>query len=139
MLLTSNPYEQYRQQGVMTASPSELLLMLYDGCIRQLKLAILTMRDGEDTEDLQTIDISNRAMLKAQMIVQELSSALDHKYDISREIGSIYDFVENTIYETIQSRDPAALEPLIEIMQELQEAWAQAARVTRTGSMDFED
>ena len=132
MILTANPYEQYRQQGVMTASPAELVVMLYDGCVRQLKLAILTIEEED-------IEASNKALLKAQAIVQELSNSLDKQYEISNELLRIYEFVENTIYETITSHNADDLRPLVEIMQELHETWVQVARSTRVTSLTLED
>lgn len=125
MVLTTNPYEQYRQQGVLTASPAELIVMLYDGCIRQLKLAILTLEDGDNVE------IANGAMLKAQAIVQELATSLDRKYEIATELFQIYEFVEETIFNTIHNRNADDLRPLVEIMQELHESWVEVARATR--------
>ncbi len=132
MVLTTNPYEQYRQQGVMTASPAELIVMLYDGCIRQLKLAILSLGDNN-------AEIANTALLKAQAIVQELSRSLDRQYDISHELARIYDFVEDTIYNVITSRSADDLRPLVEIMQELHGTWVQVSRETRATSLTLED
>ena len=37
--MINNPYNQYKQLSIMTASPGDLTLMLYDGCIKQMKLA----------------------------------------------------------------------------------------------------
>ena len=131
MVLTTNPYEQYRQQGVMTASPGELIVMLYDGCIRQMKIAILTLTDGND-------DAANTALLKCQAIVQELSRSLDRRYEISVELFRIYDYVEEVLFNTFQTRNAEDLRPLVEIMQELHDAWVEASRSTRARDVVFE-
>lgn len=131
MVLTTNPYEQYRQQGVMTASPAELIVMLYDGCIRQLKLAILTLEEGND-------DAANGALLKCQAIVQELSRSLDRQYELSVELFRIYDYVEETLFNTFETRNAEDLRPLVEIMQELHEAWVEVARAARAQGMVLE-
>ncbi len=51
--MATNPYAQYKQQGVLTASPTELVVMLYEGCIKQLKLAKIHI----ESKNMESADI----------------------------------------------------------------------------------
>ncbi len=132
MVLTSNPYDKYKQQGVMTASPMELIVMLFDGCVRQLKVAALAY--GQDNRTL-----ANEALLKAQAIVHELMLCLDRSYDIAKELYPIYDFIENSIYQMIQSGEHASLADLTEIVTDMRGTWNEVARQTRASSLAIEE
>lgn len=102
----------------MTANPAELVVMLYDACIKNMKLAQIHIED-------QNIADANKAFQKAQDILAELVASLDFTYEISQQLLSIYDFV---IHELIQSnikKDISIIPDLVEIMSDLRDAWAQ--------------
>lgn len=132
MLLTTNPYQQYKTQGVMTASPMELVVMLYDGCVRQLRIARLSFEENN-------IVVANEALLKAQAIVQELSRSLDPTYPISAEINRLYEFVEDGIVSAIGGDKTDDLEALAQIMSDLRATWAEVARQTRANTLAVEE
>ena len=68
MYPNQNPADAYKRQGVLTATPAELIVMLYDGCIRQLKLGAL----AAEKKDFER---ANACFQKAQRIVAELVGA----------------------------------------------------------------
>ena len=65
-----NPYAQYRQNSVETASPTRLVVMLYDGAIRFLSQALAAMQAGQHAQ--QSVLIG-----KAQAIIAHLHDTLD--------------------------------------------------------------
>lgn len=132
MVLTTNPYQQYKQQGVMTASPVELIVMLYDGCVRNLRVAKLSFEE-------KNVVTANESLLKAQAIVQELSLCLDYSYPISGEINRLYTFVEEAIVEAIEKSNGDQLEDLVAIMTDLRVAWADVSRQTRVDTLAIEE
>lgn len=128
-MVMNNPYEQYRQQGVMTASPSELVVMLYDGCIKFLKRASMAI-------DEHNMDVANASLIRSQEIISELVMSLDFNYDISKELMDIYEFCLHTMADINMTKDKTNIEPLVEILADLREAWAEVARQNR-GSVAF--
>jgi flagellar protein FliS len=120
----ANPYEQYRQQNVMVAHPVELIIMLYDGCIKQLKLAGMAIKD----DDLQQ---ANGALQKAQDIISELIMSLDFHYPLAKELMNIYDFLINSIVEINISKNKESIEPLVEILGELKKAWTHVLKESK--------
>lgn len=107
---------QYQNDSVMTASPMELIIMLYDGMIKQIKLAEIFLED----KDYEKV---NRALTKAEDIVNELLASLDLSYPISQELMRLYDFMLQELVEINLHKDASRIEPLLEIIFGLREAW----------------
>ena len=118
MNYVANPYEQYRQQGVMTAKPIDLVIMLYEGCIKQLKLAKIHINDN-------TPEKANSCLKKAQDIVVELLMGLDFNYEISNNLMKLYDFMINEIVDVNLTKKTEKIDPVIDILQDLNSAWTQ--------------
>lgn len=108
----------------MTASASELVVMLYDGCIKQLRIAALAI----ENKDLQK---TNDALIRAQEIISELIMSLDFKYELSNQLISLYDFCLHTIADINMQKDATMIEPIIEILNDLREAWSEVAKANR--------
>jgi flagellar protein FliS len=117
----ANPYEKYRQQNVMVANPVELIIMLYDGCIKNMKLAKIAI--GE--ENLQD---TNTYLIKAQDIITELIMSLDFKYPIANELMNLYDFILRTLREINISKKADDLEPLMNMLNELKQSWGHVLK-----------
>ncbi|MGI5907532.1 MAG: flagellar export chaperone FliS [Christensenellales bacterium] len=117
MAIATNPYEVYKRQGVMTAGPVELVVMLYDGCLKHLKAA----RSAVLEKDCER---ANAALLKAQDIVAELASSLDCRFKISRQLMQIYDYVSRRLREANATKETGVIDEVMGLMGELRESWA---------------
>ena len=127
--LRKNPYAQYRQQNVMTASSGELTLMLYDGCIKNLKL-------GKMHIDEKDIEKTNEALTKSQDIVFELIRTLDNQYEISGQLFALYQFVLDKISASNVSKEDMGIDDAIDIMAGIREAWQEAVKINRQQSYE---
>ncbi len=130
--MATNPYAQYRQQGVLTASPTELVVMLYEGCIKQLKLAKIHI--GE-----KNIEGANNAFQRAQDIITELVMGLDFNYDIARELLNLYEFIQRAIIDMNISKDINQVDPIIEMLDDLRGAWVEVVKQTRAANFGLSD
>lgn len=119
-----NQYNQYRQQSAMTASPGELTLMLYDGCIKDLKLSKMYIEEKDYFK-------SNENSKKAQAILDELIRTLDMQYPISEQLMRLYDFILHLVIDSNIKKDPEPLDSALELLVELRDAWQQAVRLNR--------
>lgn len=115
----------------MTASPCELVVMLYDGCMKNLRIAGKAIEEND-------IKLANDKLIKAQEIISELVMSLDFNYPLAENLMSIYEFCLHTMAEINMSKDGEMIQPLIEILADLREAWAEVARTTR-GSVVFSE
>jgi flagellar protein FliS len=126
--------EEYLKQSVMTASPAELIVMLYDACIKNLKLAEISMSEKND------IERTNEYLLKSQQIISELVNSLDLSVEIGQQLIPIYDFLLRTIRTMNVKKDFSQLPDVLEILTSLRETWQQIAKPVRSvvnASPDF--
>lgn len=118
-MATINPYQAYQQNSVMTASPQELTLMLYNGCLKFIKLAKKAMTNNQ-------FEDKNTNSIKAQAIIQELRYTLDPDIDLSASLAQLYDYMYNRLVEANMKNDMAAFEEVAGYVVELRDTWKQA-------------
>ncbi len=123
MVLVSNPnpYAKYKQQGVMTANPGDLIVMLYDGAIKQLKLSKINIENRD-------IEAANNSLKKTQDIITQLMMDLDFTYEISNQLYSLYDFMIRSVRDVNIKKEIAGIDPIIELLSDLRSAWAAIAK-----------
>jgi len=127
VLLNSRPQDVYRRQDVMTANSVDLIVMLYDALKKNLVLG----RRGIAKNDAQG---THTCLMKAQEIVVALINSLDMNYHISEDLLAIYEFVLRSIEDANIHKDAEPLEPLIEIVDSLRDAWKEVSTMSK-GSM----
>lgn len=120
--MITSPYDKYRQSSVTTSSPSQLLLMLFDGAIRFGKSAMEAM-DGGDYSKVST------NLGKAQTIVNELITTLDQTYDVSKSLSALYEYINYLFIESNIKKSKEQAEEAIGYLFELRQTFAQAAKV----------
>jgi flagellar protein FliS len=121
MTAYANTHASYRTSTILTASPEQLVVMLYDGCHRFLLQAITAMREGNISETAERFG-------RATAIIDELQRTLDTSAGaIAEQLDGIYIFCRRHLGEGLSERDPAKLEQVVELLRELRGAWAQAA------------
>lgn len=124
----------YQTQSVLTASPGQLVLMLYDGALKFMNLAKEGFKMPEDNP--RRFEIINTNLLKAQNIIIELQSNLNMEAggEISPMLDKLYDYYSRRLFEANIQKRP---EPIIEVekyVKELRDAWAEMLRKEDTSS-----
>ena len=120
VLINTRPQDAYRRQDILTANSVDLIVMLYDA----LKKNIILGKRGIAKKDPQT---AHKHLMKAQDIVSELMKSLDMNYEISDELLSIYSFALRNLAEANIKKDAEPLEPIIEIVDDLRNAWKEVS------------
>jgi flagellar protein FliS len=112
----------YKQQSILTATPGQLVVMLYDGCLRFLHQAAFAMREGNVGE-------TNTRLQRAEAIIDELRVTLDMDKGgvVASRLQGIYVFCAKHLVEARMARDPEMIEKVSELLTELRDAWAQIA------------
>jgi len=123
--MVTNPYQMYQQQSVMTASQEELLIMLYNGCIRLIK-------QGMEAIDDKDVPRAHTNIVKAQDIIVEFISTLDMRYDVAKSLMPLYDYIYRRLVEANISKDAAILNEALGFVTELRDTWAEAAKLLKT-------
>lgn len=117
-------HQVYQNNAVNTASPSELTLMLYNGCIKFIKQAMKDI-DGDQFE------AKNKNIQKAQNIILELMVTLNMEVDISNQFMSLYEYMHHRLTEANTQHDKAALEEVLSFVIEFRDTWKQVILQTR--------
>ncbi|HEY8436096.1 MAG TPA: flagellar export chaperone FliS [Haloplasmataceae bacterium] len=113
--------QTYQQQAVQTATPAQLLLMLYDGAIRFTKQAIQALQENN-------IESAHHAILRVQDIVREWMVTLDQSAPIAKQLMPLYDYFLRLLIQANVKKDPTPLKELLGYLEDLHDAWAQAAK-----------
>jgi len=127
VLINQRPQDVYRRQDVLTANSVDLIVMLYDALKKNLVLG----RRGIAKNDAQS---THTHLMKAQEIVVALINSLDMNYQISEELLAIYEFMLKSAEDANIHKNAEPLEPLLEIVDDLREAWKEVS-ITTKGSM----
>ena len=122
---STNKLNAYRVNAVSTASAENLVVMLYDGAIRFMGMAIRAF-EKDDPLDFNLAVHTN--ISKTQAIIRELSRSLDVEKagELGHSLISLYDYFDTRLQEANIHKDKAILEEIIERISELRDAWSES-------------
>ena len=118
-------YAQYNNSKIMTASPAELSLMLYEGAIKFCNIAIIAI----EQKDIEKAHIN---IIKAKNIIMEFQITLDHKYPVAQEFQNVYDYIYDRLVEANMKKDKEIVEEVLLHLRGLRDTWKEVMRLTKT-------
>lgn len=118
---TQNPYEQYQKNKILTASPAEITLMLYEGAIKFCNIAIMAIENGE-------IEKAYTNIKKTQRIIEEFRNTLDRKYPVSEDFDRIYVYLLQRLYVANIKKDKEVLEEVNTHLRSLRDTWKEVMK-----------
>ena len=133
-MMRSNPWNSYRKVAAQTATPGNLVLMLYDGAIRFLEQA----RQGFSLTDPLEYNLTiNNNVQRAQAIINELDCALNTQEggELAHTLRGLYGYFDRRLTESNFKKDIVGINEVIKRLMVLREAWAQ---MLTQGSMEPE-
>jgi flagellar protein FliS len=115
----------YRANAVLTASPGQLVLMLYDGALKALAIAQVAFERPD--EDFRRFEMINEQILKAQAIINELQSGLNFELggEFARTMHRLYDYHNRRLLEANLRKQVAPVVEVERLVRELRDAWAE--------------
>lgn len=123
-----NPYQKqqqkYQQQMVNTMTQGEMLIMLYDGCLKQIDIARNAISEGNIAE----MDV---AIEKAEKIVRYLRSILDLRYPVSANLSKLYDFFNTQLVMASIKKDAGILNEIQPLIRDLRDTFETASKLER--------
>ena len=131
IMLNNRPQDAYKKQDVLTASPIDLIIMLYDALKKNLVL-------GRRNIEKKNLPGAHHHLMKAQMIITELINSLDMNYEISDELLELYEYSLRTLEQANFKKDAELIGPIIEIVDEIRSAWKEIS-TTNIGAMHPEE
>lgn len=113
-----NAYAQYNNSKVLTASPAELTLMLYEGAIKFCNIAIMAIEKKD-------IEKSHVNIVKVENIINYLQSTLDTKYPVSEDYDRIYSYLQQRLAQANIRKDPEILEEVCDHLRSVRDTWKE--------------
>lgn len=119
-----NAYSQYNNSKVLTASPAELTLMLYEGAIKFCNIAILAIEKKE-------VEKAHINIVKTERIIDHLRMTLDMKYPVAQDFDRIYEYVGRRLLQANIGKDVEILNEVCEHLRSLRDTWKEVMRINR--------
>lgn len=116
-----NPYEQYQRNKVLTATPAEVTLMLYEGAIKFCNIAIMAIENNE-------MEKAHNNIMKTQRIIEEFRNTLDRQYEVAEDFDRIYVYVLRRLFEANVRKDKEILEEVNGHLRSLRDTWKEVMK-----------
>lgn len=116
-----NPYEQYQKNKILTATPAEVTLMLYEGAIKFCNIAIMAIEQND-------MEKAHTNIRKTQRIIEEFRNTLDRKYPVSEDFDRIYVYVLRRLFDANIKKDKETLEEVNMHLRSLRDTWKEVMR-----------
>ncbi|MBO4376479.1 MAG: flagellar export chaperone FliS [Lachnospiraceae bacterium] len=120
----SNAYAQYNNSKVLTASPGELTLMLYDGAIKFCNIAIAAI--GQD--DIQG---AHNNIVKAERIVDYLRTTLDMRFEVAQDFERVYIYLQRRLVEANMHKDIVIIEEVRSHISSMRDTWKEVMAINK--------
>lgn len=127
-MVVNQPHQAYKQNSVNTAPPGELTLLLYNGCLKFIRLAKVAMEQNN-------IEQRNINLIKAQDIIQELMITLNMDVEISKNMYKLYDYIHRRLIEANTKNDMEILEEAEDFVIQFRDTWKEALQLTKKSSI----
>lgn len=120
--MAPNPYAAYQNSKIMTASPAELILMLYDGAIKFCNIAIAAIEKND-------VEKAHNNIIKTERIIIEFQSSLDNKYEVAKDFNNVYSYLLKRLREANIKKDAEILEEVLTHLRTMRDTWKEVMRL----------
>ncbi len=124
ILIANKQLDVYKQNSVQTATPGELTIMLYNGCLKFIKMAKIAINK-------ENIEERNTNLLKAQNIIQELMVTLNMDIPLSNNLMRMYDYLYHRLIEANTKNSIEILEEVEGYVVDFRDTWKQAVQLAK--------
>lgn len=121
-VMTKNPYAQYNNNRILTASPAELTLMLYDGAIKFCNIAMMGIEQKDITK-------AHTNIIKVEKIIEEFQITLNFKYEVANDFNNVYNYLMKRLREANMKKDKEILEEVSEHLHTMRDTWKEVMRL----------
>lgn len=117
-MTNTHGYTAYANNRIMTASPAELTLMLYEGAIKFCNIAIAAIEKRD-------IEKAHNNIVKVENIITEFQSTLDHKYPVAKDFDNVYRYLQERLLEANLKKDKEILEEILGHLRTMRDTWKE--------------
>lgn len=114
-------YAAYANNRIMTATPGELTLMLYEGAIKFCNIAM-------EAIEKKDIGKAHTNIVKVENIIEEFQATLNHKYPVAAEFENVYAYIHQRLVEANVKKDNAILEEVLGHLRTMRDTWKEVMK-----------
>ena len=123
----ANGYNAYAQNKVMTASPAELTLMLYEGAIKFCNIAVVAIEQND-------FEKANINIQKAERIIGEFQATLNFKYAVAKDFDNVYRYLMERLIQANMKKDTEIREEVLKHLRTMRDTWKEVMHLTKNGT-----
>lgn len=116
-----NAYAAYNNSKIMTASPAELTLMLYEGAVKFCNIAIVAVEKND-------IEKAHNNIVKVENIISEFQATLDHKYPVAEHFDNVYRYLQERLLQANLKKDKEILEEVLGHLRTMRDTWKEVMK-----------
>lgn len=124
---TSAGYQQYEKNKILTASPAELTLMLYDGAIKYSNIAIMAIDKGD-------VEKAHNSIRRVERIIEEFQNTLDFKYPVAKDFDEVYKYIRARLREANVKKDKEIIEEVLKHLRTMRDTWKEVIQLSRNNT-----
>ena len=110
--------QQYNRSRILTASPAELTLLLYDGAIKFCNLAIVAIEKKD-------IPAAHTNIVKVEKIIEEFRSTLNRDYPVAEDFDRVYCYLLRRLQDANVKKDIEIINEILEHLRSMRDTWKQ--------------
>lgn len=126
-MVQKRAYAAYNNGKILTASPAELTLMLYEGAIKFANIAIVAIEKND-------IEKAHNNIIKTERIIIEFQSTLDHRYEVAKDFDAVYSYLIRRLRDANFKKDPEILQEVVKHLRTMRDTWKEVMAKTANGT-----
>lgn len=111
-------YAAYSNSRIMTASPAELTLMLYEGAIKFANIAITAIENKD-------IIKAHKNIMKVERIIEEFQATLNRQYAVAEDFDNVYSYLHDRLIQANMKKDIEILEEVLGHLRTMRDTWKE--------------
>ena len=119
-----NAYGQYNNSKILTASPAELTLMLYEGAIKFCNIAIASVEHKD-------IEKAHENIRKTERIIDYFRQTLDMSYAVAEDFERVYAYLSQRLAEANVKKDKETLEEVNVHLRSMRDTWKEVMKKSK--------
>jgi flagellar protein FliS len=119
-----NAYAQYQTSKIVTATPAELTLMLYEGAIKFANIAVIAMEKNDAAK-------AHDYIVKVENIIQNFRETLDKKYPVWKDFENVYVYLLKRCHDANMTKDPAIMQEVIMHLRAMRDNWKEVMKTAK--------
>lgn len=119
-----NAYSQYNTSRIMTASPAELTLLLYEGAIKFCNIAIVKIEQKD-------IPGAHENIMKVERIIDYFRETLDTKYAVAQDFERVYVYLSKRLIEANTKKDKEIMEEVTTHIRSMRDTWKEVMKAAK--------